>query len=111
MLDLKSKCHDDVFVNCKIEHFPGRKLLVVADAPIFKDPAWEAREKHVRTSKPQSTDNNPLERSINRARKRVHDIAALNEFKYFVTLTLDGKLIERDKPRVVSKKLKTNCKR
>ncbi len=107
MLDLKAKSRDDVFVNCKIEHFPGHKQLVIADTPIFKYPAWEAREKHIGTSKPQCPNNEPLGRSINRARKRVHDIALLNDFQYFVTLTLNRKLIERENPRIVARILKT----
>lgn len=106
MIDLTPKRSGDVFVNCKIEHFPGYKLYVIADSPIFKDPGWEERKQHIRVTKPQKACNEPHRRSISRARKKVHDIAALNDFKYFVTWTLDSKMIDRESPRVIARKLK-----
>lgn len=107
MIDMAPKSRNDVFVNCRVEHYPGYKKYTVADIPIFKDPAWENRKKRNRIPKPQNLENISQSRSISRARKRIHDIAALNEFKYFITWTLDGRLIDRYKPQVISKKLKT----
>jgi hypothetical protein len=107
MIDLAPKIQGEVFVNCRIEHFPGYKKYTVADTAVFKDPAWEIQKKRVVTSKPQITENITQSRSINRAKKRVHDISALNKFQYFVTWTLDGKIIERDNPKVIARKLKT----
>ena len=98
----------DVFCNCKIEYFPGFQKITVADRPVFKDPAWEAVQKRSAIRAPAKNPNNePLPRSVHRAKRRVFDIAALNEFDYFVTLTLDAARIERENPQAVARRLKT----
>ena len=94
--------------NCKIEYYPDFTKFTVADVPIFKERGWETDEKQPSsTSKPQNPDNAPEVRSMNRAKGKIFNIAALNNFQYFITWTLDKSKIDRESPEVISKTLKT----
>ena len=93
--------------NCKIEHFPDFTKFTVTDVPIFKERGWEQRGKSpLRTPKPQSKDNSPETRSINRAKSKIFNIAALNDFQHFITWTLDKSKIDREDSTIISKRLK-----
>ena len=105
MLNIR-KSEGEVFVNSRVEHFPGYMKIAVADYPIFKDPAWEGEKVERLPAKLPDPSRPPEERSVNRAKKKVHDIAALNDFDYFITWTLDDRKIARCDPSTVSKKLK-----
>ena len=105
---LTPKTTAEVFCNCKIESYPKFKKITIANRPVFKDKAWECRKATTKgTEKRISSDNAPQLRSVHRAKKKIFDIAALNAFDYFVTLTLDPRCINRENPREVAKKLKT----
>lgn len=60
---------------------------------------WESREDH------RQADN--LARAKRRARAAVHDLALSNDFRYFVTLTLDPEKINRYDEKEVTRKLNT----
>ena len=107
MLDFARRSESGIYTNAKVEHFPGFSRITVADAPVFREPGWEAEKPPHRLHKPQSKDNAPQGRSISRAKRKIYDIAALNEFTYFVTLTLDGSKIDRYSGEEVARKLKT----
>lgn len=107
MLDFARRAQSGIYTNCKVEHFPGFSRFVVADIPIFREPGWEAENPPSKISKPQSSDSIPEGRSISRAKRKIFDIAALNPFRYFVTLTLDKTKIDRQSPEAVAQKLKT----
>jgi len=107
MLDFARRPESGIYTNAKVEYFPGFTRFTVADAPVFREPGWEAEKPQHRLHKPQSPDNVPQGRSISRAKRKIHDIAALNEFQYFVTFTLNGTKIDRQSPEEVGQKLKT----
>lgn len=60
---------------------------------------WESREEHRRAAS--------LARAKRRARAAVRDLALSNDFRYFVTLTLDPEKINRYDEREVTRKLNT----
>lgn len=101
--------HTQPFCNCRIEHYPSFMKLTVANRPVFRDPAVEyiPNRKPKRGQTEKRDEDNSEQRSVNRARKRIFDIAALNSFEYFVTLTLDNERIDRENADEVSEKLKT----
>lgn len=97
-----------VYHNTKVKEYPGYYKLTVCTKAIFKDINFEQINKkaNVKVSKPQKKGNEVRLDSIKRAKERVFDIAILNDFKYFVTWTLDKEKIDRYNPGDVSKKLK-----
>lgn len=103
---------------CKIKVYPNGDMAAVAcNSPIFREPGWELRksevalhfgETEVQSDPPRILEGlqtvpdptpqaNPanLERSRRRALTAVRDYALSNDFKYFVTLTLDKERIDR----------------
>lgn len=107
MLDFARREQCGIYTNGKVEYFPGFTRFTVADAPVFREPGWEPEKPPHKLHKPQSPDNPPQGRSISRAKRKIHDIAALNPFQYFVTLTLDASKINRQSSDEVGQKLKT----
>lgn len=106
MLNFAHREESDIYTNGKVEYFPGFTRFIVADVPVFREPGWEAEKPHSRHHKPQSKDNQPQERSIRRAKRKIFDIAALNDFHYFVTFTLNQKKIDRQSSEELAHKLK-----
>lgn len=101
---------NDIFHNCRQKIYPnGFVKTTVASRNIYKESGWEERRKEqteiAKVPKPQSV--NPISRndSIGRAKKKVFDIAAMNDFEYFVTLTFDAKKIDRYSVTDVKRKL------
>lgn len=97
--------------NVKIKVYPdGTRKSTCCNKPIFKEKGYVpvldpncTYEKRTYT-----TDNVSRSDSVKRAKDKVFDIAKLNEFKYFVTLTLDMEKIEsRYDSVLVSEKLQT----
>lgn len=114
----------------KIIRYPGGIADIMACSdPVFGAKGWEdadawARgpghgkgrgkgrgkgpaEDHVRLSPDPETED--LRRSMRRARAKVRRIALANEFKYFVTLTLDPMKVDRESGEAVVKKLNAWC--
>ena len=87
----------------EIEHFArlkeyplGGYELMVCSAPVFREPGWEARERdHAPRSRRDDTSSVDDERARRRAAAKVREIALCNEFRYFVTLTLDAARVDR----------------
>ena len=52
-------------------------------------------------------DNPVRDDNLKRTKETIFDIAALNEFTWFITWTLDSREIDRYNPKEVSKKLKS----
>lgn len=107
MPDFIHRERDGIYTNARVEFFPGFTRLAVADAPVFREPGWEAEHPHTVTHKPQGKENQPQGRSVSRAKRKIFDIAALNGFRYFVTLTLDGGKIDRTSQEEVGRKTRT----
>lgn len=113
----------------------GSRDVMIADRAIFREPGWELSDKWDSKSKLAQTfwesveaqamedaecsvwhlerreaaeaakaaDN--LDRAKRRARVAISDLALSNEFRYFVTLTLDGAKVDRYDVREITRKL------
>lgn len=107
MFKLLHQKRDSTYTNTKVEYFPGFTRFAVADVPVFREPGWEPEHPRVLSRKPKEKDSQPEGRSVSRAKRKIFDIAALNGFQYFVTLTLNGAKIDRTAPDEVAHKTKT----
>jgi hypothetical protein len=94
--------------NGKLKLYPdGRNSLTVASKPIFLEAGYELVGEKEKIPKPKNMGNEVRSDNLRRARQTVMDIARLNGFKWFVTWTLDAKLIDRYDPKAISRKVKT----
>lgn len=93
----------------KILQYPdGSYDIVAADRAIFGIKGEElskAPPKVKKQQKKEQPDADDLERARRRARANVRRLALANDFKWFVTLTLDGSKIDRYDDKVVVRKL------
>lgn len=95
----------------KIYTYPGGiQDIVASSAPVFGAKGWEQQghersheHKHERkSSDPKGED---LERSMRRARGKLRRLALANEFRWFVTLTIDPEKCDSFDGAMVVKKL------
>lgn len=120
--------------NTRVKTYPsGECEVLTASRSVFRAPGWEQSNKWDRRHSEdpllcldpetayeiaerraiQDEDGAAAEaaqaaallRAQRRARTKVRDLALSNEFRYFVTLTLDGGKVERYDVRAVTKKL------
>lgn len=105
---------DNIMHNCIVRSFPDGSCEVLAsDRAVFREPGWEdARKwgKAVRGDSEGSHGHEPdpvdsLERAKRRAKRAVSDLALCNEFRWFVTLTLDPGKVDRYDAAAVTRKL------
>lgn len=86
----------------------GYTALTVSDYQIYNEAGFEKSEAFEKP--PKSDSEKPADRerfdNIRRSVQKVFDIGMMNDFKYFVTWTLDGSKINRYDPIEVSKKVK-----
>lgn len=97
----------EIMCNCRIKHYPGGKRVLYAfSADILREPGWEGEEQPRKKAGEGKTDAAEcVARSKRRARAAVQDIALSNEFRYFVTLTLDKSKVNRYDAKEVTAKL------
>lgn len=122
---------DDIRHTCRMKIYPdGSRHILVAERPIFREPGWELADKSANSKPARRADaeawieaaeataeadgsaalaagSDSLERSKRRARVAVRDYGLCNDFKYFVTLTLDPIYINRYDIKEVTRKLNT----
>ena len=97
--------------------------ILASTEPDFGDKGWEAAENYsepcparVRSDQRSCSEQNPsrdkpqalaedIQRSMRRARAKVRRLALANEFRYFVTLTLDPAQVDSHDGAAVVKKL------
>lgn len=111
----------DVKHYAKVYTYPcGVMDIVASSSPDFSEKGWEKSEdfskprrqaalpaKHERkSSDPQGED---LERSMRRARAKLRRLALANDFRWFVTLTLDPQKVDSHDGAAVVKKLNAWC--
>lgn len=90
---------------CRKKTYPdGSFELLLCSSPIFREKGWEAKEPRAAAERGEPSGDN--RRQLRRARTAVSDICRCNDFRYFVTLTLDQKKVNRYDVREVTKKLK-----
>lgn len=108
----------------KVYRYPcGVYDIIASSSPVFIEKGWEhgedyakpkrqgaaqAQRSEVPKVKPQALPED-LERSMRRARARVRRLALANDFRYFVTLTLDEQRVDRYDAASVVRKLNQWC--
>lgn len=93
----------NISFNCKVKIYPdGSKKYLVCDKPVFRESGWESDE--VKTTSMTGDSSDPL-RNIRKARSMISDYAFCNDFKYFVTCSLDGGKVDRYDVDAMTKKL------
>lgn len=92
--------------------------IVASSDPDFGNPGWELSEDYSRprknlkikkdrdTSDPKGED---MERSMRRARAKLRRLALANDFRWFVTLTIDPAKVDSHDGAAVVKKLNAWC--
>lgn len=114
---------EDIRYYCKVYTYPdGTQDLVAASRPLFREKGWEgmkepSKAKQEAQSAEESAKRAPDEarraeneaRSMRRARAKVRRLALANDFKWFVTLTLDPEKVDRMEGGAVVKKLNVWC--
>lgn len=105
----------DVKHHAKIYRYPcGVTDIISSTIPDFKEPGWESAgdnrsriPEHSRKCRdPKGED---IERSMRRARAKVRRIALANDFRWFVTLTLDPAKVDSHDGASVVKVLNAWC--
>lgn len=109
---LTPKSFAEIGKNGRLKKYPnGSFELLVCDRPIFGFNSWEELNRSERRASLCASDESdaPSEsgfnRSIRRARQHIKDYALCNDFKFFVTLTLDPKKVDRYNIREIVKSL------
>ncbi len=103
------KTKDEVFYNAKTKMYPdGTDETKICNRRIYKDPNYESRD-YKPSNRPTKYNTNGESRTnnANAVRVKVFDMARINNFKYFVTLTFDPKKVES---RYDDKEIKKNLK-
>ena len=116
---------DSIKHHAKIYTYPcGIMDIVASSEPDFGSKGWERSEDYSRPKREirgvdhvddQPTERRPgaamedLERSMRRARSKVRRIALSNDFRYFVTLTIDPSKVDSCDGSAVVKKLNAWC--
>lgn len=101
----------DIVHNTRVKTYPdGSQLVTVSDKPIFREPGWEIAGKWEKDSRPKAEKRDGTEEDRERARRRaraaVSDLGRANQFKYFVTLTLDASKVDRYDPAITGAQLR-----
>ena len=100
-----------IYHNAIIKTYPsGAQDVLVSGSPIFREPGWEEAKERVpigkrRAASEEDRARDNLDRSRRRARSRVREICLANEFRWFVTLTLDPWRIDRYEYQTIIKRL------
>lgn len=106
--------------HAKVLSYPcGLVDIVASTSPDFGDSGWEAAEVWNRPGKLQpraeherksaDPEGEDRERSMRRARAKLRRLALANDFKWFVTLTIDPAKVDSHDGAAVVKKLNAWC--
>ena len=112
MSDYRKNVHQITHNGLVYTYPDGSQDILCATAPIFRESGWELSnkwdsihvEKSVREAGKKSEGEDAL-RSMRRARAKLRRLALANDFRYFVTLTLDAQRIDRYDGQAVVKAL------
>lgn len=102
---------DNPFYNARIKFYPnGTQKITVFNKGVFNPDGWErfqpGKEGEKRKDKQEYDLTNPRSDNVKRSRDQIFDLAIMNEWTHFVTLTLDGEKIDRYDVDQVRKKVK-----
>ena len=111
----------DIRYYAKVYTYPdGAQDIVAASVPVFKAEGWEERQRP-QAAKPkkeppkEGTEEaarraaDSQQRSMRRARARVRRLALSNDFRWFVTLTLDQTKVDRYDMGQIVRRLNVWC--
>ena len=107
-----SRTEFGIYHTARIKQFPdGSGEILCANRAIFREPGYELSDKWD-SSKREETGREidhdaARERAQRRARSELRDLALSNDFKYFVTLTLDRARIDRYDIAIITRRLNT----
>ena len=89
------KLESDISHNAKIKHYPdGIQKVTCCSRPIFHESGYEfSRPSSFSEHRTYNTSNPTRSDSLKRAKESVFDIAAMNPFEYFLTLTISPRNI------------------
>ena len=100
----------------KVYRYPcGIYDIIASSSPDFREAGLEAAEPRRKApggaskGQPPKGDPDDLERSMRRARAKVRRLALANDFRWFVTLTLDSQKVDRYDASAVIRKLNQWC--
>jgi len=113
-----SRSRRGIYHTARRKIYPGGgSELLVCNRPVFREKGWEAREESApKRGKAQSAEPEQpqqpkaaadTERAARRAAAAVRDLALCNDFRWFVTLTLDSARIDRYDIKTITKRLNT----
>lgn len=95
--------------NARVKFYPdGAIEVAAAERALFRESGWEGRGGGADPLDEQREAGDPeasLQRSRRRARAAIADLAYSNDFRYFVTFTLDAAKVNRYDVREVTRKL------
>lgn len=102
---------DNPFYNARIKIYPnGTQKITVFNKGVFNPDGWErfqpGKEGERQKDKREYDVTNPRSDNVKRARDQIFDLAIMNVWMHFVTLTLDGEKIDRYDVDQVRKKVK-----
>ena len=100
----------------RIKTYPdGSMDVLVCDRAIFREAGWERsgwerkadriRDSSEPEDEAEEVSASPSERAMRRARAQVRELALANDFGLFVTLTLNGEVVDRYDMAAITKKL------
>ena len=99
--------------NTRVKTYPdGSQVVTVSDRPIFREPGWEIADKWEKEHRTLSRnpdrngEDEDRERARRRARAAVADLGRSNDFRLFVTLTLDASKIDRRDEAITGRELR-----
>ena len=111
----------DIQHTAKVISYPcGVYDIIASSSPDFREKGWEdasawakpgrGGEATLADAKPkQEASEESMMRSMRRAKARVRRLALANDFRWFVTLTLDQKMVDRYDAAAVVRKLQQWC--
>lgn len=111
---------EDIGGNAILYRYPGGDLdIICASDKTFTPPGWEAAEDFAREGrkaprpakrdKGKKSEGEDRVRSMRRARANLRRLALANDFRYFVTLTLDKERIDRYDGAAITRALSQWC--
>ncbi len=90
------KTKDEIYHNAKIKVYPnGKSKISVCSKAVYKEEGYEMINPIIKETPLKYNTDNPTEyRNLKRAKDKIFDIAFMNNFQYFATLTLDGSKVD-----------------
>lgn len=97
----------DKYCNTKIKFFSDDLIrLTISKNPIFHEEKSDIFKGKSHKSKPKEADSETRSDSLKRAKDKVFEIAYSNHWDYFITLTLNGQVVDRYETGAIGIKLK-----